>query len=114
MFYRLDKNGKIKDSAKFKYAQDCLETDKTIVTTFDGKLVFREETETEEYENKRIEFENKNTKHQRIEELKEKLSKYDYIGIKIATGRATKEEYANEIQQMIEWANEINQLEEGM
>lgn len=48
----------------------------------------------------------------RIEELKRLLAKYDYIGVKIATGRATKEEYAKEIAQMTEWANEINELEQ--
>ena len=47
----------------------------------------------------------------KINELKRKLANYDYIGVKIATGRATKEEYAKEIAQMTEWANEINTLE---
>lgn len=47
----------------------------------------------------------------KINELKSKLSAYDYIGTKIATGRATKEEYAYQISEMITWANEINILE---
>lgn len=33
----------------------------------------------------------------KIEEIKKELSKYDYIGVKIATGCATIEEYSNEI-----------------
>ena len=52
------------------------------------------------------------TRQKRISELKQKLANYDYIGVKIATGRATKEEYAKEIAQMTEWANEINELEQ--
>lgn len=50
----------------------------------------------------------------RIAELKQLLAGYDYIGIKIATGRATREEYAEEISQMTEWANEINELEASL
>lgn len=48
----------------------------------------------------------------RIAELKALLKDYDYIGTKIATGRGTREEYAKEIAQMTEWANEINELEQ--
>lgn len=48
----------------------------------------------------------------RIEELKELLAGYDYIGIKIATGRGTREEYATQIAQMTEWANEVDRLQE--
>lgn len=40
MFYRLDKNNNIIDSADFKYAEDCLETDKKIVRGYDGGLYF--------------------------------------------------------------------------
>lgn len=64
---------------------------------------------TEEQIAKMKELTNKN---KRIAELKQLLAGYDYIGIKIATGRATKEEYAKEIAQMTEWANEINELEQ--
>ena len=39
------------------------------------------------------------------------LSAHDYIGIKIATGRATAEEYASEIAEMQEKADRINELE---
>lgn len=42
--------------------------------------------------------------------LKYELSQLDYIGIKIATGRATKKEYAEEIARMNELAEEINQV----
>jgi len=50
----------------------------------------------------------------RIDELQHLLANYDYIGIKIATGRATKEEYAREINQMTAWAKEINDLKKSL
>lgn len=46
----------------------------------------------------------------KIQELKTKLEELDYIGIKIATGRGTREEYAKEIELMTYYANEINNL----
>ena len=43
-------------------------------------------------------------------ELEAWLKAHDYIGIKIATKRATIEEYANEIAEMTEKANRINEI----
>ena len=40
------------------------------------------------------------------------LKGHDYIGVKIATKRATVEEYANEIAEMTEKANRINEINE--
>ena len=39
------------------------------------------------------------------------LREHDYIGTKIATGRATIEEYASEIAEMSEKANRINEID---
>lgn len=39
------------------------------------------------------------------------LKKHDYIGTKIATGRATVEEYATEIEEMTEKAERINEID---
>ena len=39
------------------------------------------------------------------------LKENDYIGTKIATGRATIEEYASEIEEMSEKANRINEID---
>ena len=39
------------------------------------------------------------------------LKEHDYIGTKIATGRATVEEYATEIAEMTEKANRINEID---
>lgn len=46
------------------------------------------------------------------EELKLWLSNHDYIGTKIATGRATVEEYADIIKEMKIKANRINEINE--
>ena len=45
-------------------------------------------------------------------ELEAWLRNHDYIGVKIATKRATVEEYANEIAEMTEKANRINEINE--
>lgn len=44
-------------------------------------------------------------------ELEAWLSAHDYIGVKIATGRATIDDYADEITLMTEKANRINEIE---
>ena len=67
MFYRLQDN-KIVDSAEFKYADDCLETEKNIVRNIDGELVFEEETLTTEYIAKKKAFE----EEQKLNELRAK------------------------------------------
>lgn len=48
----------------------------------------------------------------KILKLKQQLKDYDYIGVKIATGRATIEEYSDQISKMNQWAKEINELED--
>ena len=44
-------------------------------------------------------------------EIEKWLSSHDYIGTKIATGRATVEEYASEIALMMEKTNRINEID---
>ena len=44
-------------------------------------------------------------------ELEAWLKAHDYIGVKIATGRATVEEYAMEIEEMTDKANRINEID---
>ena len=46
------------------------------------------------------------------QELEEWLRKHDYIGVKIATGRATVDEYADIIEEMKIKANRINEINE--
>ena len=49
--------------------------------------------------------------NQELWEYKNKLQSLDYIGVKIATGRATIEEYADEIALMNEYANKVNEIQ---
>ena len=51
------------------------------------------------------------TVEDKINALKQELEKYDYIGVKIAMGVATKEEYANEIAHTEEIREQIRKLE---
>lgn len=113
VYYRILDN-KIIDFANFKYSVDCKETDKKIIKGFDGSFIFEEESKTSEYLNKKNIYNRKNEINIKINELKTKLAKLDYIGVKIATGRGTREEYAKEIELMTFYANEINNLEKEL
>lgn len=46
-----------------------------------------------------------------INEKKQELQSYDYIGVKIAMGVATREEYADQIAYTEQLRREINELE---
>lgn len=48
---------------------------------------------------------------QEKEEAEKWLKAHDYIGVKIATGRATIEEYADEIAEMSRLADRINEID---
>ena len=76
-FYRVDENNNIIDSANFKYADDCLETEKNIIRRFDGKLVFEEEMQTQNYLTEKESFEANINKQQRIYEIKTWFEEYD-------------------------------------
>ena len=45
-----------------------------------------------------------------LSQVNNRLSRLDYIGIKIATGRGTREEYAKEIAEMQELADRKNEI----
>lgn len=49
-----------------------------------------------------------------LSDIRDWLLEHDYIGIKIATGRATAEEYATEIAEMTAKANRISEIEEEL
>lgn len=46
-----------------------------------------------------------------LDRLKDEIAQYDYIGIKIAMGVATKEEYAEQIAYTEELREQIRELE---
>ena len=49
-----------------------------------------------------------------ISALDHLLQEQDYIGVKIAMGRATKEDYADEIAKSEQWAQRKNELEDEL
>ena len=58
-----------------------------------------------------IDERNKQSAEQQINSLKEELLKYDYIGVKIAMGVATKKEYAEQIAYTETIREQIRELE---
>ncbi len=52
--------------------------------------------------------------YRELGDYQSKLSGHDYIGIKIATGRATREDYSTEISQMDEWAQKITEIKSAI
>lgn len=63
---------------------------------------------------KHIPTEEKIAKREKVKEIaqcKARLRELDYIGVKIATGRATVGEYAEQIAEMQRLADRINELE---
>ena len=59
-----------------------------------------------------VEQEKKQSLAQELSQCESRLKELDYIGVKIATGRATKEEYLTEIEEMNNLANRINEIRE--
>ena len=62
-------------------------------------------------------MEENRTREQIMEEIngyEQLLAQHDYIGVKIAEGRATKEEYAEQIALAEEWAQKIDELREEL
>lgn len=77
MFYKLNKNNEIIEVCVKNYDGNFLWSDKNIIESFDGRLVFEEETQTEEYISKKSVFEAKLVQQQqslekinRMEELR--------------------------------------------
>ena len=75
----------------------------------DNKLVLDETKKAQ-----LVEQENKQSLAQELSQCESRLKELDYIGVKIATGRATKEEYLTEIEEMNNLANRINEIREEL
>lgn len=70
-----------------------------------GKTTYQEVDFVDDFEDS-IEY-----KKLKIEELKQELAQYDYIGVKIAMGMATVEEYAEKIAYTETLREQIRKLE---
>ena len=108
-FVNTDKNGYITYLAKTGTELDTIEFDfdeKKNISCYkvsDGIVSY--DSEKEERLNQ------KNSLLTEKEEIELWLKDHDYIGTKIATGRATLEEYASVIVEMTEKANRINEID---
>ena len=81
----------------------------TCYQLINNKLVLDEVKKT-----KLVEQENKQSLAQELSQCESRLKELDYIGTKIATGRATKEEYLTEIEEMNNLATRINEIREAL
>ena len=81
----------------------------TCYQLINNKLVLDEVKKT-----KLVEQENKQSLAQELSQCEVRLKELDYIGTKIATGRATKEEYLTEIEEMNNLATRINEIREAL
>ena len=99
-YYRI-KNNEIVDFADWKYSEDCLETNESIVRNYDGKLVFEKDANVD-----------KINSQLQIAKLKQKLQETDYKAIKYAEGVLTKEEYEPIKKERQALRDKINQLEQ--
>lgn len=112
-YYRI-KDNKIVDSGNFKYSKDCLETDKNILTGFDGKLYFEEEMQTGNYKQRLDLYNAKKQIETRINELISLLKKSDYKALQFAEGELSAEDFLPIKQKRIAYRLEINSLEEKL
>ena len=108
-FVKTDENGYITYLTKTGTERDTIEFDfdenknLSCYKVNDGVVSF--DSEKEERINQ------KNSLLIEKSEIEEWLKDHDYIGTKIATGRATVEEYATEIEEMTEKAERINEID---
>lgn len=97
--YKLDENGIEVAEEDVMYLPCC--------QFIDGKIVLNEERKS-----KYISHLRKENLAREKKTLETWLSSHDYIGTKIATGRATAGDYATEIAEMTAKANRINEIDE--
>ncbi len=108
-YYKLNERNEIIAWSKY-YREGWLSTDKNIVYDIDGRLVFEEETQTEEYQQKLYKYNSDITKNSRMEEIKQRLSKLsqDFVQAILGAELADIEERKAEFRQL---HNELRALE---
>ena len=95
----------------FPIVEDMIEINDSNINKIGNGYKFDLITKTIVEDAKYQEAKNKETKLNRIAELKSKLAQTDYQAIKYAEGQLTEEEYASlKLQRQI-WRDEINKLE---
>ena len=100
--WKLDGNTQLGDFSDFT---TVYKVDGESVTYSNDGSVYVEPTKPTEEELRRQSLQTEKA------ELEAWLSAHDYIGVKIATGRATVDDYVDEIALMTEKANRINEID---
>ncbi len=103
----------------FEVAKQCNESGEYSIDCFQGRYTVRKSSEIEKIhydamsEEEKAEYDNNKARQNLETELascENELRSLDYIGVKIATGRASKEEYAEQIERMNELAARVNEI----
>ena len=100
--WRMDGKTQLGDFSDFT---TVFKVDGDSVSYSNDSSVYVEPSKPTEEELKRQEFEEEKA------QLETWLNEHDYIGTKIATGRATVDDYATEITEMTEKAERINEID---
>lgn len=110
MFYLADGNGKIQAVADFKFDENAVYTEEEIVQTYDGRWVFAEDTQTEEYKALERAYLNERLVLARASALKEELAKIKE-DIEQETFGLVRSDYAEKKARACEIVNELRVLE---
>lgn len=104
-------------------AQACNESGEYTIDCFNNRYTVRKVSDIEQIhydamsDEEKAEHDLKKTRYDLEVELtkcENELKELDYIGVKIATGRATIENYVNEIQRMNELAKRVEDIREKL
>lgn len=111
MWYRQTELGEIYTASEKKIGDEWNYSEEDIVIAFDGRLLFKSQTETNEYKELETKYINNKKYEDEIKMIKSYLAATDYKALKFSDGALTEEEYAPIRAQRQAWRDEINTLE---
>ena len=111
MWYRQTELGEIYTASEKKIGDEWNYSEEDIVIAFDGRLLFKSQTETNEYKELETKYINNKKYEDEIKMIKSYLAATDYKALKFSDGALTEEEYAPIRAQRQAWRDEINMLE---
>lgn len=111
MWYRQTELGEIYTASEKKIGDEWNYSEEDIVIAFDGRLLFKSQTETNEYKELETKYINNKKYEDEIKMIKSYLDATDYKALKFSDGALTEEEYAPIRVQRQAWRDRINELE---
>lgn len=111
MWYRQTELGEIYTASEKKIGDEWNYSEEDIVIAFDGRLLFKSQTETNEYKELETKYINNKKYEDEIKMIKSYLAATDYKALKFSDGALTEEEYAPIRAQRQAWRDQINALE---